>query len=388
MALKKNTWTLNQWYDQDVAGNVSYSGAPELWTWGRNTTGSLGQNDRTSRSSPVQIPGTTWSRTITTSPNESEVKAAIRTDGTLWTWGHNDWGQLGQNNKTDYSSPTQVPGSNWAAITCIHHAMMATKTDGTLWSWGYNYGGKLGLNEGANSHKSSPVQVGSDTTWTTDPKMIGGGGGWARAFVGKSDGTMWCWGDNNYGRLGINTNQSTDTRFRSSPVQLGTDTNWSHISDGTYGTLLLNTDGELFGFGDAANGDLAQNDTVNRSSPTQIPGTWGWMSSSYNAKFAVRSDGTAYSWGNNDYGQLGHNSRTKYSSPVQIPGTWSKISINGCYSYIHGLKTDGTLWGWGVNTNGNIGDTTKTQRSSPVQIPGDWTDVNNDNWGVMAMKTV
>ena len=102
MALKQNTWTLNQWYDQDVAGNVSYSGAPELWTWGRNTTGSLGQNDRTSRSSPVQIPGTTWSRTITTSPNESEVKAANRTDGTLWTWGHNDWGQLGQNNKTDY----------------------------------------------------------------------------------------------------------------------------------------------------------------------------------------------------------------------------------------------------------------------------------------------
>ena len=91
MALKQNTWTLNQWYDQDVAGNVSYSGAKELYSMGYNTYGALGQNDRTNRSSPVQIPGTNWSRMFTKYSHASQDIGLIatKTDGTLWSWGIN-----------------------------------------------------------------------------------------------------------------------------------------------------------------------------------------------------------------------------------------------------------------------------------------------------------
>ena len=105
MALKNNTWKLNQWYDQDVAGNVSYSGVLEGWLWGYNQNGYLGQNDKTTRSSPVQIPGS-WDRIQGT--------IGIKNDGTAWAWGINTRGTLGQNNRTAYSSPIQIgSGTDW-----------------------------------------------------------------------------------------------------------------------------------------------------------------------------------------------------------------------------------------------------------------------------------
>ena len=110
MALKNNTWKLNQWYDQDVAGNVSYSGAKLLYAAGDpKTYGQLGLNDRTARSSPVQIPGTTWSKdSFFPSTYGSTTFIIPKTDGTLWAWGDNEHGELGGNNRTQYSSPVQI----------------------------------------------------------------------------------------------------------------------------------------------------------------------------------------------------------------------------------------------------------------------------------------
>tara|TARA_B100000902_G_C27191723_1_gene854260 strand:- start:51 stop:1208 length:1158 start_codon:yes stop_codon:yes gene_type:complete len=385
MALKNNTWKLNQWYDQSVAGNISYSGAPELWSWGYNDQGGLGQNNRTNSISPVQVPGTTWSIMGITSPNGNQESAAIKTDGTLWTWGYNEYGQMGDNSRVSKSSPTQIPGTTWATVKSITRAFLATKTDGTLWGWGRNDGGTLGQNEQGN-HFSSPVQI-PGTNWSTDPRMISGGG--YRAFVGRQDGTMWCMGDGNYGRLGLNNYPGTGARRYSSPVQLTTATNWTGVSDGTYGTLLLNSDGEMFGFGDNDDyGSLGLNDTIRRSSPTQVPGTWGWISASYNSNYAIKTDGSAYGWGNNNYGQLGQNDRTVRSSPVQIPGTWSKLSLGGGKSFIHGIRTDGTLWAWGYNVSSTLGINATGHKSSPVQIPGNWTDVTGDYNGGRGMKSV
>ena len=387
MALKNNTWKLNQWYDQSVAGNISYSGSPELWAWGYNDKGALAQNDREYYSSPRQIPGTTWSTMMVTSPNQQQEQACIRTDGTLWVWGNNANGQLGLNNRTEYSSPTQVPGSTLAAVKSIKDAFLATKTDGTMWAWGSNTYGELGLNN--RTEYSSPVQL--PGTWSTDPKKLGGAPG-SRAFAIKSDGTMWGWGDGNYGRLGLNDYPASGPRRRSSPTQITTATNWSHISDGTYGTLALNTDGEIFGWGDNADyGTLGLNDLANRSSPTQIPGTtWSWISSAYNAKYAVRSDGTAWSWGNNTYGQLGVNDKTKYSSPTQIGSdtNWSKFGLNGGYGYIHAIKTDNTLWAWGSGAYGRLGMNNQNQYSSPIQIPGSWTNVSGSMRSAHALRSV
>ena len=131
-----------------------------LWTWGKGNNGALGHNNTSTYSSPRQIPGT-WSNAH---PNKLSAGfyrgMAIKTDGTLWGWGTNSNGELGLNDRTNYSSPKQIPGTNWESIDNMYSVTLATKTDGTLWSWGYNYGGVLGLNtSNPGANHSSPVQI-------------------------------------------------------------------------------------------------------------------------------------------------------------------------------------------------------------------------------------
>ena len=182
-----------------------------LWTWGLNEAGGLGQNNKTRYSSPAQIPGTTWKACH---GGYSGI-AGVKTDGTLWTWGSNSFGQLGDNSRTQYSSPKQVPGTNWAACA-MDQAAVAVKTDGTLWTWGRNNYGQNGQNGSENAHYSSPVQIGSGTDWNTGEKTVATNGGTSAAM--KTDGSLWMWGNNQYGGFGIN-----DTVAYSSPVQVGSD---------------------------------------------------------------------------------------------------------------------------------------------------------------------
>ena len=182
-----------------------------LWMWGFNQHGRLGHNNTTKYSSPVQIPGTTWSTEHMTGYN---LSTAIKTDGTLWTWGRNDYGALGQNNITSYSSPTQIPGTTWKSFSLNSFLnngnthVLATKTDGTLWAWGSNSYGTLGQNESGYIRRSSPVQI-PGTNWN-----YASGGGIVSAAT-KTDGTLWSWGYNNLGTLGQNNRV-----YYSSPVQI------------------------------------------------------------------------------------------------------------------------------------------------------------------------
>jgi alpha-tubulin suppressor-like RCC1 family protein len=193
-----------------------------LWAWGRNSYGQLGVGDTTNRSSPVQIGAlTTWS--IITSGKEHF--AAIKTDGTMWSWGgsYSNYGQLGLGNTTSVSSPTQIGAlSTWSNVSAGQDKhCLAIKTDGTLWTWGRNYHGQLG--QGTTTDRSSPVQVGALTTWL----RIAGGRYHSMAI--KTDGAMWAWGHNQYGQLG-----QGDTSHRSSPVQIGALTTWSKIAGGGF----------------------------------------------------------------------------------------------------------------------------------------------------------
>ena len=318
-----NTWGKN------YALNTKFDGT--LWSWGHNENGNGGFNDRANRSSPTQVGGDSdgWSAC---SASYQRVSLATKTNGTLWSWGYNNAGELGHNDRANRSSPTQLPGTDWSAgeskiISGIIGA--AIKTNGTLWIWGNNSNGALGLNQTAPSTRySSPVQVGTDTTWS---KIFSGGEGTHR-FAIKTDGTLWVWGYGAGGRLGLN---QTDNNNRSSPTQVGTDTTWTEAMSSMNSSLGIKTNGTLWAWGEASYGQLGQNSSnVALSSPTQVgtDTTWSKLGTGRYASFATKTDGTLWSWGwNGDSGALGHNeANTSYSSPKQVPGTnWVDITSNG-----------------------------------------------------------
>jgi len=342
---------------------------------GNNEYGGLGLNNIAQYSSPTQIPGTTWN-TISLGFYPSGV-TGTKTDGTGWAWGYNDEGQLGLNNRTKYSSPTQIPGTTWATITSGSYATFGVKTDGTLWAWGSNSMGRLGLNQAHTLKLSSPVQVGSDTTWSSgDRKCLAGYEGNSGAI--KTDGTLWSWGYNQHGELGLN--QSNPVKI-SSPVQVP-GTTWSQFRTYKGQCYSIKTDGTWWAWGNNQSGELGQNNTTKYSSPVQVPGTtWSKMSGSHDNAYGIKTDGTLWVWGYNVGGALGLNQpdNTRYSSPVQVPGTtWSDIT--GGYRSAVAVKTDGTLWSWGYNSMGGLGQNSRTEVSSPIQIgtATDWTSTNLD----------
>ena len=390
MGLKQNTWKLNQWYDQSVAGNATYSGENKLYTWGQNEEGELGHNNTTDYSSPKQVGSDTNWGLISRGASPGNFRmSATKTDGTLWAWGGNDYGALGQNQAPGslgkVSSPIQIgsdttwPISGVGKILCKEH-MAAIKTDGTLWLWGENPYGQLG--QGNVVHYSSPVQLGSASNW----KNIG-----AAQFASvaiKTNGEMWAWGSNYKGMLGQNVSGpgSGITGRLSSPVQIP-GTTWAAVSKGSVVcALATKTDGTLWMWGDNDTNDgagiLGQNNRTDYSSPVQVGSSTDWptdadkISINKHAAIAIKTDGTMWSWGSNYHGNLGMdnpNAPAQRSSPIQIPGTtWSTIAAGE--QHFIATRTDGSVWTWGINTNGRLGLGNDAAKASPYQLgsASDW----------------
>jgi alpha-tubulin suppressor-like RCC1 family protein len=347
----------------------------KLWAWGRNGFGQLGKNDRTHRSSPVQeiLGGTSWK--FIAFGGGLTHSAAIKTDGTLWAWGLNTNGQLGKNDITHRSSPVQEVFGNttWKLVSTGGYHTAAIKTDGTLWTWGKNNYGQLGKND--ITHRSSPVQeLTSNTSW----KLVASGAYHTAAI--KTDGTLWSWGFGTNGELGDNSSIT-----KSSPVQEAlANTMWKHIACGANHTAVIKTDNTLWLWGFNTQGQLGKNDITHRSSPVQeVTESSNWKQVAGGEFFtaAIKNDGTLWSWGHNGWGQLGNNTDiTHRSSPIQTVsgGTnWKQVACGATYSAA--IKTDGTLWLWGQNTNGALGDNTIVHRSSPVQ-----TVFGGTNWKQVA----
>ena len=260
----KATDSENQDATQTFSLTVTINIAAGLYAWGRNDLGQLGLNDTVYRSSPVQVGvATNWSQ-ISVSRLGG---AAIKTNGTLWTWGFNFYGNLGTNNIGSYkSSPVQVgSGTDWNQIAVDRFNAAATKTNGTLWMWSNNSQGQLGLNDRVS--RSSPTQVGVATNWS---KISIGED--THIIAIKTDGTLWAWGRGTGGGLGLN-----DTVFRSSPTQVGTDTNWNLVSIGNYNTAAIKTNGTLWVWGSSQSGQSGLNSSgIYRSSPVQVGGSANW----------------------------------------------------------------------------------------------------------------
>ena len=377
---QEGVWLLDEVYAKQNEGDIwgsPYVGTTGLYTWGnQGPMGGLGQNNLTQYSSPTQVgTETTWLAVSNTTAGDSYWMLATKTDGTLWSWGRNGQGRLGQNDIVKRSSPTQV-GTNTTWTDQISRdgeggGSFGIKTDGTFWSWGNNSPsyGSLGHNNKANY--DSPKQV--PGSWSKVSNM-----GSATLTI-KTDGTLWTWGANSFGMLGI----GGDTAY-SSPKQVGTDTNWAKVSGGAQFGSAIKTDGTLWAWGVNEYGQLATNDLSNLNSPNQISGSWSKVGCNMKGIAAIKTDGTLWMWGTNESGILGQNSppSSGRSSPVQIPGTdWANVT--GGHSHVLATKTNGELWLWGQSNAGQLGlNAAPTNRSSPCQIPGSWNTEDNKLAGI------
>jgi alpha-tubulin suppressor-like RCC1 family protein len=348
-----------------------------LFTWGINNYGQLGDGSTTNRSSPGTTAGggTNWCQVSAGNCHTAALSKLL--DSTLWTWGSNVCGRLGTGNTTNRSSPgtTAGGGTDWCQVSvgCGHTA--AVKTNGTLWTWGCNGTGRLG--DGTSTNRASPVTT------------AGGGINWCQVSAGmfntaavKQDGTLWTWGNNVYGRLGDGS-----TTSRSSPgTTAGGGTDWCQVSasDQYFAhTAAIKQDGTLWTWGYGSDGRLGDGTTFVRSSPGTTAGggtNWSQVSAGGNHTAAVKQDGTNWTWGCNGGGQLGDGTTTNRSSPGTTAGggtNWCQVS--GGSGHTAAVKTDGTLWTWGCNSGGQLGDGSTTLRSSPGTTAGggiNWCQVS------------
>ena len=335
-----------------------------LWAWGNNTSGRLGDGTTVSKSSPVSVVGgySDWVQV-----SVSNFGLGVRANGTLWSWGFNSEGSLGDGTTVSKSSPVSVLGgfTDWIQASAGAGQGLGLRANGTLWSWGSNSFGKLGDDTVGN--KSSPVSV------------VGGFTDWVQVSAGddhvvalRANGTAWSWGYNLYGRLGDGT-----TVHKSSPVSVvGGFTDWVQVSAGGGNSGGLRSNGTIWTWGSNSGGQLGDNTTTSRSSPVSVVGGFvDWVQVSISStSFGIRSNGSLWSWGSNFSGQLGDNSTTNKSSPVSVVGgftDWTDVSTG---AGVLAIRANGTLWAWGGNTSGQLGDNTTTSRSSPVSVVGGFTD--------------
>lgn len=359
-----------------------------LWGWGFNQQGIMGTNNTTPRSSPVQTVsgGTNW-RSIGT--RGLFTFTGIKTDGTLWLMGYNTNGFIGDNTRTNRSSPVQTVsgGTDWKCSSAGAFYTAAIKSDGTLWNWGANSNGGLGNNN--RVERSSPVQtVSAGTNWKSVST-------YQNTIAIKTDGTLWLWGSNIGGTLG---NQASSASV-SSPVQtISGGTNWKQATTGWWVHAAVKTDGSLWLWGNGSAGGgpglLGNNTRSIVSSPVQTVSnvtTWKQVSAACIHIAAIKTDGSLWVWGSGARGILGTNNVINRSSPVQTVSAatnWRTVELG--YAHAAAIKTDGSLWTWGYNSNsGRIGDNTQIDRSSPVQtISGgtSWRSIQINSSSTMATR--
>ncbi|MCE5275575.1 MAG: Ig-like domain-containing protein [Syntrophaceae bacterium] len=331
-----------------------------LWAWGANDYGQLGNGTGSDSDFPVPITspvdGCTW---VSVAAGESHT-IALLDNGTLWAWGNNDSGQLGIDdaNHTPMDTPQPIGvDTDWVGVAAGRQFSVAIKADGTLWAWGDNAYGQLGkpsqIEDPANyvDYQDAPDQVNDDADWVA----VSCGAGHVLAL--KSDGTLHAWGLNEGGQLGLG-----DINARSQPVQVGILDNWSAIGAGESHSLAINADGELYAWGLNDEGQLGLDIIAEPETEPQLVGAatnWVAVAAGMKHTIALNGDGELYSWGLNDQGQLGlGNTDTPEPAPLKV-GTatdWVSVACGASHSLAFSDNGTPSLWSWGINGDGQLGD--------------------------------
>ena len=348
---------------EKVANGVTHTVARKvdgsLWAWGLNDRGQVGDGTALTRTIPKQI---------STATNWDKVAAggtfclATKTDGTLWGWGYNTNGQVGPGAGTYRTTPFQIGTlTDWGEPSCGENFSACLKTNGELWVWGNNDYGQLG--DGTIVRNNNHSRVGGTATY------ISMDCGYYNIHAVKSDGTLWSWGRGNYGQLGNNT-QNIDSLI---PIQIGTDTDWVKVKAGNALVIAQKSNGTLWGWGRGDYGQTGSGGFSHRRVPTQIGTATDWISfdaGNFHA-VATKSDGSVWSWGYNAFRQLGDATTVNKSLPVRTGPTTFLVAkpINAGINTAFGIKSDGSLWGWGDNSNWMIGNNSSNSfESTPVAV--------------------
>jgi alpha-tubulin suppressor-like RCC1 family protein len=343
--------------------------AQKLWCWGYDESGELGINgtvgDQPGQPSPHQVgTATDWSGLSTGASGLVTERHACALRGTdAYCWGADGSGELGYTTGTGFgTTPGLVGGGHhWLAVSAGWTSTCGVTTTGTLFCWGDNSLGQLGV---VGPDTSAPQQVGVANTWT------GVSVGYSAACATRGDGTLWCWGINARGQLG--TGDRTDA---TTPVQVGTATDWTQVAVGSGYVCGLRGAGSLWCWGPSSNGELGNGVTLNDSttdvlSPTQVgtATTWTDVATGSGTTCATNQAGQLWCWGANGLGQVGDGTTAVRSTPTQVGTATSWVTVSMGDSHACGTRTAGTQFCWGNNSKGELGTGSLSPASSPTPV--------------------
>jgi len=331
-----------------------------MWMWGSNNYGQLGQGDTANRSTPTSVAGHSFTKISL----GRDTAFGIDQNGLIWSWGYNasTYFDLGVGDQTNRSNPTSmIGGHSFADLNAGTYGGNALKADGSLWSWGI-----------LNTPNSSPTSVAGGHSFTKISRGRDPEGGNPSLMALKADGTAWGYGNNGYYQLGDGTNTA-----RTTPVAVLGGHSFAQIESNDLSSHALKADGSAWSWGYGGNGQIGDNTNTDRSTPVSVVGGHSFiqLAAGWRNVFALKADGSVWAWGGDwGFGAFGTTPGSG-NSPKQIqPASHSFVQIaatgSGNQNSVMGRKADGTLWAWGNNNVGQLGNGTTTNSSTPVSVSG------------------
>jgi len=358
-----------------------------LWCWGTNLNKELGLSNvgSTGVTVPTQVGAESDWQQVSMGVT---VTCGVRGAGDLWCWGTSGGGggEVGDGTSGSHASPIAISQtSDWTAVSAGDTHTCGIRAPGSLWCWGQSSWGQLGLGAGQPPLSQPiaskvPARVGSEENWVA----VSAGGSHTCGI--RSDGTLWCWGSNTAGQLGVTTAPLT---YAASPAQVGADSDWLSVSAGSQHTCARRADKTVWCWGSSTYGQVGNGGQANVLAPTQVgsESNWSQVQSGGMHTCGVKDDKSLWCWGRNHSGQLGIGSMPIHKTMTQVgqDSDWQRVTTQGLHTC--GLRA-GALWCWGQNTYGNLGDGTTENRQVPTRVgnAADWTTVVVGQWTTCGLR--